>query len=152
MTAGKHDKNSPISVVHSSTKTRSCLTHGHTEVRQLRNASGRLYELQRCVDATGWTVHAKHLHRKVDRLFPQQNRSLKLWRTKLSMREQLLVSARKEQALKSWKERIKHDKSDQFKWIAKTSSPITMNLFHSNLYNQLEDRQRNSNFVTQRIC
>ena len=147
MTAGKHDKNSPISVVYSSTKTRSCLTHGHTEVRQLRNAIGRLYELQRCVDATGWTVHAKkHLHRKVDRLFPRQNRSLKLWRTELSMRDQLLVSARKEQALKSWKERIKHDKSDQFKWIAKTSSPITMNL------NQLEDRQRNSNFVTQRIC
>lgn len=42
-----------------------------------------------------------------------------------------LVSERKDKALQAWRERMRNNQSAQFKRVAKTSSPMTMNLFHS---------------------
>ena len=132
MTASKHSKNSPITVFKRPAKAKSCLTPGHTKVRQLRNAIGRLFELQRYVQKGGWTDQAIKLHRKVDSLFPQQGRSIEIWRTDLSEQEKLLVSEQKISALNNWRKRLRQNPSAQFKWVAKTSNPMTMNLFHSN--------------------
>ena len=37
----------------------------------------------------------------------------------------------KDKALQAWRERMRNNQSAQFKRVAKTSSPMTMNLFHS---------------------
>ena len=62
--------------------------------------------------------------------FPR-NKNLELWRKDLCQGELFLVSERKDKALQAWRERMRNNQSAQFKRVAKTSSPMTMNLFHS---------------------
>ena len=105
---------------------------GNTSHRQIRNAIGRLLELQRIVQCDGWTHQALLLREKVNRIFPQGGLTLQQWHAQLCQTEKDWREAMQKDALETWRRKLQADDREMFKWIRTKSTMVTSNLFHKN--------------------
>ena len=105
MTAGVRSKNSEVSLSHKP-EFKSTGPPAFTKTRQVRNAIGRLFELQRVASAHGWSAHARNLFAKVDRVFPCGEMSLETWHNSLIALERTWTESKTQDALSAWRSRM----------------------------------------------